>query len=76
MEEIIMTIYALLILLLCCIVAIIILIILKNKKQQVLNRVILEKHTIEVARKDELKNYFKEEWDRQEKFLQDEIKHH
>lgn len=71
-----MTIYALLILLLCCIIAIIILIILKNKKQQVLNRVILEKHTIEVARKDELKNYFKEEWDRQEKFLQDEIKHH
>lgn len=68
--------YALLFLLLCCIIAIIILIILKNKKQQVLNRVILEKHAIEVAKKDELKNYFKEEWDRQEKFLQDEIKHH
>ena len=65
----------LLILLLCCIILIVILIITLNKRNKVLKKVVLEKHEIEVARKDELKDYFKEEWDRQDKFLQDELAH-
>lgn len=66
----------LLIPLLCCIILIIILFIILNKRNKVLTKVILEKHDIEVARKEELKDYFKEEWDRQEKHLQDELIHH
>ena len=66
----------LLILLLCCIILIIILIITLNKRNKTLEKTVFEKHEIEVARKDELKDYFKEEWDRQEKHLQDELTHH
>lgn len=66
----------LLIPLLCCIVLIIILFVILNKRTKTLTKIVLEKHDIEVARKEELKNYFKEEWDRQEKYLQDELIHH
>jgi len=66
----------LLILLLCCIVLIIILFVILNKRTKTLTKIVLEKHDIEVARKEELKDYFKEEWDRQEKHLQDELIHH
>lgn len=66
----------LLVLLLCCIILIIILFIILNKRTKTLTKVVLEKHDIEVARKEELKDYFKEEWDRQEKHLQDELLHH
>lgn len=65
----------LLILLLCCIILIIILAVTLNKRNKTLKETVLLKHEIEVARKDELKNYFKEEWDRQDKFLQDELIH-
>lgn len=65
----------LLILLLCCIILIIILAVTLNKRNKVLEKTVLEKHEIEVTRKDELKDYFKEEWDRQDKFLQDELAH-
>lgn len=66
----------LLIPLLCCIVLIIILFVILNKRTKTLTKIVLEKHDIEVARKEELKDYFKEEWDRQEKHLQDELIHH
>lgn len=66
----------LLIPLLCCIVLIIILFVILNKRTKTLTKIVLEKHDIEVARKEELKDYFKEEWDRQEKHLQDELLHH
>ena len=65
----------LLILLLCCIILIIILGITLNKRGKKLEQTEFEKKKIEVARKDELKDYFKEEWDRQEKFLEDELTH-
>lgn len=66
----------LLIPLLCCIILIIILFVILNKRTKTLTKIVLEKHDIEVARKEELKDYFKEEWDRQEKHLQDELVHH
>lgn len=59
----------LLILLLCCIVSIIILSIILNKKKKVLENVVIQKHQIEVARKEELKEYFNEEWKREEQEL-------
>lgn len=62
--------------LLCCIVLIIILFVILNKRTKTLTKTVIEKHDIEVARKEELKDYFKEEWDRQEKHLQDELIHH
>jgi len=64
----------LLVLLLCCIILIIILGITLNKRGKKLEQTELEKKKIEVARKDELKNYFKEEWDREEKTLTDKFK--
>mgnify|MGYP003299523627 CR=1 FL=1 len=64
----------LLILLLCCIILIIILAVILNKRNKTLEKTVFEKHEIEVARKEELKNYFKEEWDREEKTLTDKFK--
>lgn len=66
----------LLIPLLCCIILIIILFVILNKRTKTLTKIVIAKHDIEVARKEELKDYFKEEWDRQEKHLQDELIHH
>lgn len=66
----------LLIPLLCCIILIIILFVILNKRTKTLTKTVIAKHDIEVARKEELKDYFKEEWDRQEKHLQDELLHH
>ena len=66
----------LLVSLLCCIVLIIILFVILNKRTKTLEKTVIAKHDIEVARKEELKDYFKEEWDRQEKHLQDELIHH
>lgn len=58
-----------LLILLCCIVSIIILSIILNKRNKTLEAVILKKHEIEVARKEELKEYFNEEWKREEQEL-------
>ena len=44
-----------------------------NKTQKVLNRVIFEKHDLEVLRKDELKDYFEEEWKRESNELNNRI---
>ena len=54
-----------LLILLCCIVSIIILSIILNKRNKTLEAVILKKHEIEVARKEELKEYFNEEWEQE-----------
>lgn len=66
--------YYLLIPFLCCIVFIIILIYKLKSKQKVLERVVLEKHDIEVLRKKELKKYFNKEWEIQEKELNNKLK--
>ena len=65
--------YYLLILPLCCIIIIIILASKLKKKEKVLEKVIIEKHKIEVARKNELKDYFREEWNEQEYKLNNQI---
>ena len=61
--------YYLLVLPLCCIIVIIILIARLKKKQKILEEVVIAKHDIEVARKDELKNYFREEWEKEQRQL-------
>ena len=66
----------LLILLLCSVIIIIWYSFRLNKTQNTLEKVIFEKHDLEILRKEELKEYFREEWDKQEKHLQDELIHH
>lgn len=66
----------LLILLLCSVIIIIWYSFRLNKTQNTLEKVIFEKHDLETLKKEELKEYFREEWDRQEKHLQDELIHH
>ena len=61
--------YYLLIPLLLSIVIIILFIILK-RRNKVLAKVILEKHDLEVLRKNELKDYFEEEWKKGENELE------
>lgn len=59
----------LLIVLLCCIVLIVILFLVLKKKKKLIEKLIFEKHDLEVLRKGELKDYFKEEWEQEEKAL-------
>lgn len=66
----------LLIPLLCCIVLIIILISQNKQKNKVIEKVVLEKHTIEVKRKEELKDYFREEWEQEKQKIDYERKVH
>lgn len=66
----------LLILLFCSIIIIIILGVILNKRNKVLEKTVLDKHKLEVLRKDEIKEYFKEEWDKEEKHLQNELTLH
>lgn len=66
--------HALLIPLLCCTILIVILLIILNRRNKVLEKVILEKHDLEVLRKDELKTYFKEEWDKEKNELDNLIR--
>ena len=68
--------YYLLIPLLCCIVIIIVLWIKLKRQFKVLEKTVLAKRDIEYARKEELKEYFRKEWDKQEQKLQDELAHH
>lgn len=49
----------------CCIVLIIILIRKLNKTQKTLEKTVIDKHAVEVLRKDELKEYFEEEWNQE-----------
>lgn len=54
---------------------VIIILILRLKKQgKILAKVILEKHDIEVARKEEIRHYFEEEWSKEEKELDNRIR--
>lgn len=66
----------LLILLFCSIIIIIILGVILNKRNKVLEKTVLDKHKLEVLRKDEIKEYFKEEWNKEEKHLQNELALH
>ncbi len=66
----------LLILLFCSIIIIIVLGIILNKRNKVLEKTVLDKHKLEVLRKDEIKEYFKEEWNKEEKHLQNELALH
>ena len=45
-----------------------------NKTQKTLEKTIFEKHDLEVLRKDELKNYFEEEWKRESNELDNRIR--
>ena len=68
--------YYLLIPLLCSIIIIIVLWLKLKKQFKVLEKTVLTKHELECARKEELKDYFREEWDKQEQKLQTELTHH
>ena len=59
----------LLIVLLCCIVLIVILFLVLKKRKKLIEKLVFEKHDLEVLRKGELKDYFKEEWEQEEKAL-------
>ena len=56
----------LLIILLCCIILIVTLFLVLNKRKKLIEKLIFEKHDLEVLRKGELKEYFKEEADKLE----------
>ena len=64
----------LLTLLLCCIIIIIWYSFRLNKTQDILEKTIFEKHDLEVLRKEELKNYFEEEWNKESKELDNRIR--
>ena len=66
--------YYLLVPLLFSIVLIIILYLRLKSKQQTLEKVIFQKHDLEVLRQDELKDYFKEEWKKEENELDNRIR--
>ena len=65
--------YYLLIPLLLSIVIIILILRLKSK-QKILEKTIFEKHDLEVLRKEELKDYFEEEWKRESNELNNRIR--
>ena len=66
----------LLILLFCSIIIIVVLGVILNKRNKVFEKTVLDKHKLEVLRKDEIKEYFKEEWNKEEKHLQNELALH
>ena len=57
--------YGLLIPLLASILLIIILYSQNKKKKELVEKLVLEKHKLETLRKDEIKDYFKEEWEQE-----------
>ena len=63
-----------LLVLLCCIILIIVLFIILNKKNKTLEKIVLEKHKIEVLKKGELKDYFKEDWEKEKQQIDYERK--
>lgn len=66
--------YGLLIPLLASILLIIILYSQNKKKKEVVEKLIFEKHKLETLKKDEIKNYFKEEWSREENELDNRLR--
>ena len=57
--------YGLLIPLLASILLIIILYSQNKKKKELVEKLVFEKHELETLRKDEIKDYFKEEWEQE-----------
>ena len=66
--------YYYLLILLCCIVLIILLFRTIKKKSKIVERLVFEKHELETLRKEEIKDYFKEEWKQEEQQLKDKLK--
>lgn len=64
----------LLILLFCSIIIIIVLGVILNRRNKVLEKTVLDKHKLEVLRKDEIKEYFKEEWNKEKEKIDYERK--
>ena len=55
-------------------IVIIILYFQNKKKKEVVERLVFEKHKLETLRKDEIKDYFKEEWVREENELDNRLR--
>lgn len=55
-------------------IAIIVLILRLKKQEKILAKTILEKHDIEKLRKEEIKHYFEEEWNKEEKELDNRLR--
>ena len=66
--------YGLLIPLLASILLIIILYSQNKKKKEVVEKLVFENHKLEALRKDEIKDYFKEEWSREENELDNRLR--
>ena len=66
--------YGLLIPLLASILLIIILYSQNKKSKKLVEKLIFEKHDLETLRKDEIKDYFKEEWSREENELDNRLR--
>lgn len=64
----------LLITLLLSVVLIIILYLQYKKKKELVEKLVFDKHKLETLRKEEIKNYFEEEWTQEEKQLKDKLK--
>ena len=64
----------LLITLLLSVILIIILYLQYKKKKDLAEKLVFEKHKLETLRKEEIKNYFEEEWTQEEKQLKDKLK--
>lgn len=68
--------YGLLIPLLASILLIIILYFQNKKKKEVVEKLVFENHKLETLRKDEIKDYFKEEWEQEKQKIDYERKVH
>lgn len=66
--------YGLAIPLLASILLIIILYLQYKKKKDLAEKLVFDKHKLETLRKEEIKNYFEEEWTQEEKQLKDKLK--
>ena len=66
--------YGLAIPLLASILLIIILYSQNKKSKKLVEKLIFEKHDLEILRKEEIKDYFKEEWEQEEQQLKDKLK--
>jgi len=66
--------YGLLIPLLASILLIIILYSQNKKKKEVVEKLVFENHKLETLKKDEIKDYFKEEWSREENELDNRLR--
>ena len=65
--------YGLLIPLLASILLIIILYSQNKKKKELVEKLVFEKHKLEILRKDEIKDYFKEEWEQEKQKIDNEV---